>query len=107
MWYNYPDKIVSEVGFMKKLRIASLILLAITSVVSIDLLFNFLGNTAPMGNDGLGMFSVIIPGHVYFGDSMWSLERFYDAFVISALVSLAVFAENIILSIIAIAKSEK
>lgn len=92
---------------MKKIRIALLIILAITTVVSVDLLFNFLGNTDPMGNDGLGMFSVIVPGHVYFGDSMWSLERFYDAFVISALVALAVFIANIILSIIAIAKSEK
>ncbi len=91
---------------MKKFRIASLILLAITTVISVDLLFNFLGNIDPVQNDGLGMFSIIIPGHVYFGDSMWSLERFYDAFVISALVSLAVFIENIILSIIAIAKSK-
>ncbi|MBQ4339118.1 MAG: hypothetical protein IJC37_06820 [Clostridia bacterium] len=92
---------------MKKIRIASLILFVITTVISIDLLFNLLGNIDPAKNDGLGMFSIIIPGHVYFGDSLWSLERFYDAFVTSALVSLAVFIENIILSIIAIAKSEK
>ena len=89
---------------MKKIRIISLIVLVITSVVSLDLLINFLGNLVPEMNDGLGMHSVIVWGNLYFGDSLWSLERFFDAFVISSLITLAVFVENVVLAIIEIAK---
>ncbi len=89
---------------MKKLRIVSLIVLLITTAISLDLLFNFLGNLVPEMNDGLGMHSVIVWGNLYFGDSLWSLERFYNAFVTSSLVTLAVFVENIVLAIIGIAK---
>ena len=89
---------------MKKLRIASLIVLVITSVISVDLLINFFGNLVPEMNDGLGMHSVIVWGNLYFGDSLWSLERFYKAFVTSSLVTLVVFIENIVLAIIDIVK---
>ena len=89
---------------MKKIRIISLIILVITSVVSLDLLINFLGNLVPEMNDGLGMHSVIVWGNLYFGDSIWSLERFFDAFVISSLITLAVFVENVVLAIIDMAK---
>ena len=92
---------------MKKIRIVSLILLAITTVISLDLLFNFLGNLVPQMNDGLGIHSIFIGGKLYFGDSLWSLERFYNAFVISALVTLALFIENIVLAIIDISKKSK
>ena len=90
---------------MKKLRIISLIALIIASVISTDLLFNFLGNLVPEMNDGLGLHSVFAWGNLYFGDSLWSLERFYNAFVTSASVTLAVFIENIILAIINIKKN--
>lgn len=89
---------------MKKLRIISLIVLVITSAVSLDLLINFLGNLVPEMNDGLGMHSVIVWGNLYFGDSLWSLERFFNAFVISSLITLAVFVENVVLAIVDIAK---
>lgn len=89
---------------MKKLRIVSLIILVITSAVSLDLLINFLGNLVPEMNDGLGMHSVIVWGKLYFGDSLWSLERFFYAFVISSLITLAVFVENVVLAIVDIAK---
>ena len=89
---------------MKKLRIISLIVLVITSAVSLDLLINFLGNLVPEMNDGLGMHSVIVWGNLYFGDSLWSLKRFFNAFVISSLITLAVFVENVVLAIVDIAK---
>ena len=89
---------------MKKLRIVSLVALVLTSVISVDLLINFLGNLVPEMNDGLGMHSVMVWGNLYFGDSLWSLERFYKAFVTSSLVTLAVFIENIVLAIIDIVK---
>ena len=89
---------------MKKLRIVSLIVLAASAVISMDLLINFLGNLVPEMNDGLGIHSVFFPVQLFFGDSLWSLERFYDAFVTSSLITLAVFAENVVLAIIDIAK---
>lgn len=90
---------------MKKLRIISRIVLVISCVISIDLLFNFLGNLVPEMNDGLGMHSVLLPGKLFFGDSRWSLEKFYNAFVVSSLITLAIFAENVVLSIINIVKN--
>ena len=85
---------------MKKLRIISLVILVITSVISLDLLLNLLGNLVPEINDGLGIHTVILPIKLFFGDSLWSLERFYNGFVISSLITLIVFIENIVLMII-------
>lgn len=90
---------------MKKLRIISLVVLVITSFVSIDLLINLLGSLVPSMNDGIGVHSIIW-GNLYFGDSLWSHERFFDAFVTSSLISFAVFVENIVLTIITIAKKK-
>ena len=89
---------------MKKIRIVSLIVLIITAVISLDLLINFLGNLVPGMNDGLGIHSVILPGKLFFGDRLWSLERFYNAFVVSSLITIAVFVENIVLTIIDICR---
>ena len=89
---------------MKKLRIVSLILLIVAAVISVDLLINFLGNLIPEMNDGLGIHSVLLPGRLFFGDSLWSMERFYNAFVVSAMITLAVFVENIVLAIIDIGR---
>ena len=85
---------------MKKLRIVSLIGLVIATVISVDLLINFLGNLVPEMNDGLGLHSIFLPAKLFFGDSLWSLERFYNAFVTSSLITLALFVENVVLAII-------
>lgn len=85
---------------MKKLRIISLVILVITTIISVDLLINFLGNLVPEMNDGLGIHCVILPGKLFFGDTLWSLERFYNAFVTSALITLVVFVENVVLAIV-------
>ena len=85
---------------MKKLRIVSLVILVIATVISVDLLINFLGNLVPEMNDGLGIHSVLLPGKLFFGDSLWSLERFYNAFVTSSMITLVVFVENVVLAII-------
>ena len=89
---------------MKVLRIISIIALVITSVISVDLLINFLGNIVPEMNDGLGAHSVILPTHLYFGDSLWSIERFYNGFITSSLITLVVFVENAVLAVIDFAK---
>ena len=89
---------------MKKLRIVSLIVLIAAAVISVDLLINLLGNLVPEMNDGLTMHSVLLPGQLFFGDSLWSMERFYNAFVVSSMITLAVFADNIVLAIIDVVK---
>ena len=90
---------------MKKVRIISLAVLVVTSFVSMDLLINLLGSLVPSMNDGIGVHSVIW-GNLYFGDNLWSHERFFDAFVASSLVSFAVFVENIVLTVITIVKKK-
>jgi len=90
---------------MKTARIISLVVLIITSFVSIDLLINLLGSLIPSMNDGIGVHSLIW-GNLYFGDNLWSHERFFNAFVISSMISIAVFIENLVLAIISIAKSK-
>lgn len=84
---------------MKKIRIASFILLIITSFVTLELLINVLGNVRPEMNDGLTLFGM--SSRLIFGDSLWSYERFFDAFRISALITFTITYENILLLIIA------
>ncbi len=90
---------------MKKIRIISLIVLVITSFVSMDLLINLLGSMIPSMNDGIGVHSIIY-GNLYFGDNLWSHERFFNAFVVSIFISFMVLVENIVLTIIAITKKK-
>ena len=83
---------------MKKVRIVSLIVLVVSAFISLDLLFNLLGSMVPSMNDGIGTHSIIW-GNLYFGDSLWSHERFFYAFVTSALITFAIFVENVVLTI--------
>jgi len=89
---------------VKTLRIVSFVALAISAIVSTDLLINLLGNMVPEMNDGLTIHTVLLPGKLFFGDSLWTLEKFYKAFVSSSLITLAVFVENVILAIAGIAR---
>ena len=84
---------------MKKARIISLIVLVISAFVSLDLLINLLGSMVPAMNDGIGTHSIIW-GNLYFGDSLWSHERFFNAFVTSALITFVIFVENVVLAIV-------
>lgn len=92
---------------MKTIRIVSLILLILSAAISLDLLINLLGNMIPQINDGLGNHCIIFSTHLYFGDRLWSLERFYQAFVISATTTLVLSIENIVLSIFVIGKRSR
>ena len=84
---------------MKKVRIVSLIVLVVSAFISLDLLINLLGSMIPSMNDGIGTHSIIW-GNLYFGDSLWSHERFFNAFVTSSLITFAVFVENVVLAIV-------
>ena len=103
---NGCKKLLKSGVLLTILRIISLVVLVITSFVSIDLLINFLAALVPSMNDGIGAHT-IISGVLYFGDNCYSLERFFDYFQTSSLISFVVFVENIVLSIIAITKKRK
>ena len=91
---------------MKKFHIISLVLLVITTFISMDLLFNLIGSIIPSMNDGIGTHSIIW-GNLYFGEDHWTHEKFFNAFVISSLISFGVFIENTILTILSIKKQEE
>ena len=84
---------------MKKARIISLIVFVVSAFVSLDLLINLLGSMIPTMNDGIRTHSIIW-GNLYFGDRLWSHERFFNAFVISALITFAILVENVVLTIV-------
>ena len=88
---------------MKKVCIVSLIVLVVSAFISLDLLFNLLGSMIATMNDGIGTHSIIW-GNLYFGDGHWSHERFFNAFVTSAMITFAVFVENVVLTIVDIVK---
>lgn len=89
---------------MKKLRIFSLIALIISVFVSIDLGLNLLYNFIPEYLDGYTSHSILQGTFGIFGDSNWTLGRFYNDFETSIWISFALFVENIILAIIDIKK---
>ena len=82
-----------------------MIALVITSFVILDLLINLLGSLIPSLNDGIGVHSIVW-GNLYFGDNLWSHERFFNAFVTASLISFAVFVENVVCTILAIVKKK-
>jgi len=84
---------------MKKARIISLIVFVVSAFISLDLLFNLLGSMIPTMNDGISTHSIIW-GNLYFGDRLWSHERFFNAFVASALITFAILVENVVLTIV-------
>ena len=107
--FVYSDEEISATG--NKITILSgdglgdteVIVLVVTAFVSLDLLINLLGSMIPTMNDGIGTHSIIW-GNLYFGDNLWNHERFFNAFVKSALVTFAVFVENVVLAIVDIVK---
>ena len=89
---------------MKKLRIVSLIGLVIAVFVSIDLGLNLLYNLIPEFLDGHTSHSILQGIFGIFGDSNWTLGRFYNAFETSLWISFVLFLENVVLAIINIIK---
>ena len=82
---------------MKKTHVLSLVLFVLSAVVSFDLLVNFLRNLIPNVNDGITTYGLI--SRLIFGDRLWSIEKFFNTFVISGLITLFVCIENVILHI--------
>ncbi len=76
---------------MNNIIILSLILLAISVFITADLALNFFANSVPAMNDGLMCTSIFKP---FFNDN-WSIQIFYNYFVVSLWVTVAIFIANI------------
>ncbi len=85
---------------MKKIRVISMILLAISIFVTADLMLNFLSATVPAMNDGIMCRSIFKP----LFKEQWSVSGFYSAFATSLWISVIIFIENIVLSILSVLK---
>lgn len=91
---------------MKKIRIVSLVLLLISVFVSVDLGLNFSYNLLHEYHDGLQINSLLHFFFGVFGDSLWSMERFFNAFETSLWISFVVLVENVVLAIVDISKKK-
>lgn len=83
---------------MKKMKTISLIILALCLLATVDLGYNFFASLIPRLNDGIAIYGVL--PRLIFGDSLWSIERFFNAFAIAMWITIVVAIENIIISII-------
>ncbi len=85
---------------MKVFRIISEALLLVCVFVSVDLGINFMGALVPELEDGIPFNSLLQRTFGLLENSLKTREDFFNAFKFSLWVTLAVFAENILLSII-------
>ena len=81
---------------MKIIKIVFMVLFIISLFVSIDLGFNFLWALIPDINDGITVRTFIN----FFGDSLWSYERFLKAFEISIWITFGLLIVNVVLSFV-------
>ena len=81
---------------MKIIKIVFMVLFIISLFVSIDLGFNFLWALIPDINDGITVRTFIN----FFGDSLWSYERFLKAFEISTWITFGLLIVNVVLSFV-------
>ncbi len=88
---------------MKMIRIISLYILAFMLFINVDLGLNYLNATFTEFNDGSVCISFFKP---LFGDSQWSLRKFFSAFSTSLWITLLIIIENIILTCIKISKEK-
>lgn len=79
---------------MKIIKIVFMVLFIISLFVSIDLGFNFLWALIPDINDGITVRTFIN----FFGDRLWSYERFLKAFEISTWITFGLLMVNVVLS---------
>ena len=81
---------------MKIIKTVFIVLFIISLIISIDLGFNFLWALVPGANDGITVRTFIN----FFGDSLWSHERFLKVFEISTWVTLGLLTVNAVLSFV-------
>ncbi len=92
-----------EKAMNKTIRIASLIILLISVFVTVDFGLTFLYSLIPESNDGIvGASSLMC---LLGGEDGWSRAAYFEWFRNSLLVTLAIAAENAVLSIINMIKN--
>lgn len=90
-------------GCYKIVRIASLIILLISVFVTVDFGLTFLYSLIPEVNDGIvGASSLMC---LLGGEDGWSRAAYFEWFRNSLLITLAIAAENAVLSIINMIKN--
>ena len=65
----------------KKLCIVTLILFIISLIVFLDLTYNYYNATTIKQHDGIIISGIL--GRVFYGDSGWTLEKFYNGSILS------------------------
>ncbi|MBR6801835.1 MAG: helix-turn-helix transcriptional regulator [Eubacteriaceae bacterium] len=77
--------------------VMSVISLAVSIVITSDLLINYLWGIyhASLGTEGIGMYSVF--GRIIFGDRLWSVEGYLKVFVRALWVSVFFIIENAVI----------
>lgn len=78
---------------MKKIKIVFMALFIISLFASIDFGFNFLWALTPDINDGIAVRTLFN----FFGDRLWSYERFLKAFEISTWITFGLLMVNVVL----------
>lgn len=91
---------------MKKLQIISLALLVIAVFVSIDLGINFAQTLVSEMQDGIACRSILHSVFGIFTDRGWSQSKFFYAFEKSLWISFVLFLENVIITVVKLAKKE-
>lgn len=85
---------------MKYARIPALVLLGLSLLFTLALTINYISAVSPaVFNDGLTLRGGILTDLV-FGDSSWSLEGYYAAFILSLRISVYLGIVNIALAVI-------
>lgn len=81
---------------MKKIKMVFAALFIVSLFVSIDFGFNFLWSLIPDINNGITVRTFIN----FFGDRLWSYERFLKAFEISTWITFGLMIVNVVLSFV-------
>ncbi|MBQ4051042.1 MAG: hypothetical protein IJD13_05380, partial [Oscillospiraceae bacterium] len=85
---------------LKKVRIISLVLLAVSGLATADLGINYLYNLMYEQHDGITAYG-FMPLFLY-GDNLWSLKDFFEQFRRAAELTILLAVENTVLQCVAI-----
>lgn len=84
---------------MKRLKLITLVLLILSLFITIDLGLNFLYNLIPEFLDGYTTYSILHAIFGIFGDSNWSLGRYFFAFEKALWGSFVLFVFYVVLAL--------
>lgn len=81
---------------MNKIRIIALMSFAISSIVFMDLTYNYFNATFTELHDGIIISGVF--GRLIYGDSNWTLSAFFSGFITSLRIMIILGIINIVLA---------